>query len=190
MCVDLLNRGANAGEVSAHLGDITAIFVLASKLLYLVARRSEAMRSACRCGKPVSSPEGEQSCVKCGTACCPACAFSLDAATYCARCAESILDAEGIPLALSTQAGPPPRRDRARDAPAPLPSLGGDGAPWVILVARDQVDLYAHLVRAFSRDDKVQVLMDRRRDSSRNPPGTEERLRIHGAAVIRRGGGR
>jgi hypothetical protein len=122
-------------------------------------------------------------------ACCPACAFSLDAATYCARCAESILDAEGIPLTLSTQTGPPPR-ERVRDEPRWLPSLGGDGAPWLILVARDQVDLYAHLVRAFSRDDKVQVLIDRRRDASRNPPGTEERLRIHGAAVIRRAGAR
>jgi hypothetical protein len=146
------------------------------------------MRSVCRCGSPLSSPDGEQTCVRCGTACCPACAFSLDAATYCARCAESILDAEGIPLALSPQAGAPPRRGFAvADLPR-VPSLGGDGAPWLILVARDQVDLYAHLVRAFSRDDKVQVLLDRRRDYSRNPPGTEERLRIHGAAVVRRGG--
>jgi hypothetical protein len=61
-----------------------------------------------------------------------------------------------------------------------------DSAQWLILVAKDQADLYGHLVRAFSRDDKVQILLDRRRDYTRNPAGMEERLRVHGAAVIRR----
>jgi hypothetical protein len=145
------------------------------------------MRLLCRCGNSLLSPRAQQSCVKCGTACCQACAFSLDAAAYCARCAESILDAEGLPLTPTTPAGSPPARDARREAP-PLPSLGGDSAQWLILVARDQIDLYGHLVRAFSRDDKVQILMDRRRDYSRNPPGMEERLRTHGAAVIRRRG--
>lgn len=57
---------------------------------------------------------------------------------------------------------------------------------WVILVARDEPDLFAHLVRAFIRDDKVEVIRDRRKDYSRNPPGMEERLRTHGAAVVKR----
>ena len=41
-------------------------------------------------------------------------------------------------------------------------------------------------MRAFARDDKVVTVMDRRKDYSRNPPGMEDRLRIHGAAVIKR----
>lgn len=143
------------------------------------------MRITCRCGSQLS-PSGadERSCVKCGTPCCPACAFAVDAATYCARCAESLLDAEGIPLTLSAQA---PAAPAAEARPCPRPRVrGSDAAQWLILVARDQVDLYGHLVRAFSRDDKVQILMDRRKDYSRNPPGMEDRLRTHGAAVIRR----
>ena len=80
----------------------------------------------------------------------------------------------------------PSRTDGARQRPH---TSVRDSAQWLILVARDQADLYGHLVRAFSRDDKVQILLDRRRDYSRNPPGMEERLRIHGAAVIRRRAG-
>ena len=79
----------------------------------------------------------------------------------------------------------PPPTEGARQRPHTL-VRGSDSALWLILVAKDQADLYGHLVRAFSRDDKVQILLDRRRDYSRNPPGMEERLRIHGAAVIRR----
>ena len=52
-----------------------------------------------------------------------------------------------------------------------------------------QEEVFSRLPRPFSRDDKVQILLDRRRDYSRNPPGMEERLRIHGAAVIRRRAG-
>jgi len=145
------------------------------------------MRAVCRCGSPMlSSPLGERSCMKCGTSCCSACAFSLDSATYCSRCAESILDAQGVPLVLSTQAGPTWLRGSAGLEPPGSASSRADAAQWLILVARDQADLFAHLVRAFSRDDKVQILLDRRRDYSRNPPGMAERLRTHGAAVIRR----
>jgi hypothetical protein len=56
---------------------------------------------------------------------------------------------------------------------------------WVILVARDQSDLYAHLRDALRGDRKVQVTLDRRKDDSRNPPWVNERLRAHGAVVIR-----
>ena len=61
-----------------------------------------------------------------------------------------------------------------------------DKAQWIILVAKGQPDLFAHLVRAFARDDKVAIVMDRRKDYSRNPPGMEDRLRIRGAAVVKR----
>jgi hypothetical protein len=133
------------------------------------------------------SPDGRQRCRRCETACCPACAFSLDGATYCGRCAESILDLGGIALTVSAQGHPVPGSDWASPELLRRPTLGAAAAPWLILVARDQADLFAHLVRVFSRDDKVEVLMDRRRNASRNPPGMEDRLRVHGAAVIRRG---
>jgi hypothetical protein len=63
-----------------------------------------------------------------------------------------------------------------------------DGHPsmrWLIVVARGQADLYAHLVQAFSRDRKVQVILDRRKDDSRNSPQVTHRLRTHGAVIIR-----
>ena len=68
----------------------------------------------------------------------------------------------------------------------PLAQTLENEAPWVILVARDQPDLFAHLLGAFAGDDKVELVLDRREDYSRNPPGLEDRLRTHGAAVIRR----
>ena len=56
---------------------------------------------------------------------------------------------------------------------------------WLIVVARGQADLYAHLVQAFSRDGKVRVILDRRKDDSRNSPEVTHRLRSHGAVIIR-----
>ena len=56
---------------------------------------------------------------------------------------------------------------------------------WLIIVARGQVELYTHLVQAFSRDQKVRVILDRRKDESRNPPQIAHRLRTHGAVIIR-----
>jgi hypothetical protein len=57
---------------------------------------------------------------------------------------------------------------------------------WLIVVARGQADLYAHLVQAFSRDGKVRVILDRRKDDSRNSPEITHRLRTHGAVIIRK----
>jgi len=71
---------------------------------------------------------------------------------------------------------------RGSQAPA-MPD--GDGR-WIILVARDQPDLFAHLVRSFRNDAKVEVILDRRKDSRRNQPRIEERLRSHGAVVVKR----
>jgi len=56
---------------------------------------------------------------------------------------------------------------------------------WLIIVARGQADLYAHLVQAFSRDGKVRVVLDRRKDDSRNSPQVASRLRTHGAVIVR-----
>lgn len=56
---------------------------------------------------------------------------------------------------------------------------------WLIVVARGQADLYTHLAQAFSRDSKVRVILDRRKDDSRNSPQITHRLRTHGAVIIR-----
>lgn len=66
------------------------------------------------------------------------------------------------------------------------PQLDGQATKrWLIVVARGQADLYAHLVEAFSRDGKVRVILDRREDDSRNSPQVTHRLRTHGAVIIR-----
>jgi hypothetical protein len=66
------------------------------------------------------------------------------------------------------------------------PQMNGQGTKrWLIVVARGQADLYAHLVQAFSRDGKVRVILDRRKDDSRNSPQVTHRLRTHGAVIIR-----
>ena len=73
----------------------------------------------------------------------------------------------------------------------PLPDPDQEHLPgqadrrWLIVVARGQADLYAHLVQAFSRDTKVRVVLDRRKDDSRNSPQVTHRLRTHGAVIIR-----
>jgi len=50
------------------------------------------MEARCRCGSPIHYSFDHLGCIECGAACCPACAFPLESATYCARCAESILE--------------------------------------------------------------------------------------------------
>ncbi len=70
----------------------------------------------------------------------------------------------------------------------PLPTSDPKHVPgqrWLVIVARGQADLYAHLVQAFSHDTKVRVILDRRKDDSRNSPQVTHRLRTHGAVIIR-----
>ena len=57
--------------------------------------------------------------------------------------------------------------------------------------AEAEADLLAELrelLQAFSRDDKVKVILDRRKDDSRNSPQVTHRLRTHGAVIIRQTG--
>jgi hypothetical protein len=64
--------------------------------------------------------------------------------------------------------------------------LNGHAAKrWLIVVARGQTELYSHLVQAFARDTKVRVILDRRKDDTRNSPQVTHRLRTHGAVIIR-----
>ncbi len=118
-------------------------------------------------------------CARCRAACCPICAYAFEAATYCTRCAEVLVERSVTPTEVKAD------RPQVR-AKAVAPSDSSQKTEWIILVARDQGDLFAHLERAFARDDKVQIVVDRRKDYRRNPPGVEERLRIHGAVVVRR----
>ena len=142
------------------------------------------MGKVCSCGSSTTSPTQELHCSKCGGACCPSCVYARDAAHYCSRCAETIVDANGLPLTVSAPAASIWAR------PADVQQANGgtvvSPAQWLVLVARDQPDLFTHLLRAFARDDKVEIVIDRRKDYSRNPPGMEDRLRTHGAAVIKR----
>jgi len=105
------------------------------------------------------------------------CVLVFESATYCTRCAEALID----PHVASVEEAP----TRSSSAAQPT-SVASQRAEWIILVARDQDDLFAHLERAFARDSKVEIIQDRRKDYRRNPPGVEERLRIHGAVVVRR----
>jgi hypothetical protein len=59
----------------------------------------------CGCGSRVTTLLQDLSCLRCGEGCCPACAFAIDSATYCVRCAEAILEAQGVSLKLSFPAG-------------------------------------------------------------------------------------
>ena len=172
-----------AASGPVHLSDLSTLSRLAPNLPLRSPRRSGRVDRVCDCGNRVTSPSQEVICRECGALCCPSCSFALASARYCARCAESMLDADGVPLSLSASARISPQSMRA-GSPNARPS--DDIATWIILVARDQPDLFAHLVRAFARDMKVEIVLDRRKDYRRNPPGMEDRLRTHGAAVIRR----
>jgi hypothetical protein len=66
----------------------------------------------------------------------------------------------------------------------PDAQAAGEAKRWLIVVARGQTELYAHLVHAFAADDKVRVIIDRRQDDSRNSPQIAHRLRTHGVVII------
>lgn len=89
---------------------------------------------------------------------------------------------DSIKLALSLL---PFSTDMKPHATPDQPQNGRPTRRWLIVVSRSQADLYEHLVQAFSRDTKVRVILDRRKDESRNSPQIAHRLRTHGAVVIR-----
>src|SRR4029077_12296060 len=124
-------------------------------------RGCRSLDTICGCGGHLISARQEINCLKCGVACCPSCSLGVDAATYCARCAESVLDAEGIPLRLSVPAAWIWARSARQERSCVLTPW--NRALWVVLVARDQPDLFAHLLGAFARDDKVEIVLDRRK---------------------------
>jgi CheY-like chemotaxis protein len=58
---------------------------------------------------------------------------------------------------------------------------------WILLVRKGQDDVYEHLRRTFQTDTQVEVVMDRRQDSGRNPAWISDRLQTQEVAVIRKG---
>jgi hypothetical protein len=76
------------------------------------------------------------------------------------------------------------RISRGRLMTQPDVRAAGAAKRWLIVVARGQTELYAHLVQAFAADDKVRVIVDRREDDSRNSPQIAHRLRTHGVVII------
>lgn len=50
------------------------------------------MRTTCSCGTPFLRLFDDLGCVECGRQCCSGCAVVLESATYCMRCAESLLE--------------------------------------------------------------------------------------------------
>lgn len=49
------------------------------------------MSSWCHCGHAIAYPLDDLGCIECGQACCHACGVSLESVTYCAKCAETLL---------------------------------------------------------------------------------------------------
>jgi len=111
-------------------------------------------------------------------------AQTIGAATYCARCAESVLHPD------PPFSGFPGSYRLELTAIAPSVSAGsaeeGRTPQWIILVSRDQPDLFEHLTRSFARDDKVEVILDRRMSPATHASSIEERLRLRGVAVVKR----
>jgi hypothetical protein len=50
------------------------------------------METRCRCGTEVRYTFDHLGCIQCGAACCPACSYELESASYCPNCAEALLD--------------------------------------------------------------------------------------------------
>ena len=152
-------------------------FVHWQRACSLVAKEGP-LANICRCGSAIVSPDRALVCVRCRAACCPVCVYVFESANYCTRCAETLVDQRLASVGAANTRSSSPARPTSLDT--------SQSAEWIILVARDQGDLFSHLERAFARDSKVEIILDRRKDYRRNPPGVEERLRIHGAVVVRR----
>jgi hypothetical protein len=136
----------------------------------------------CRCGSTLGACAPGLRCVNCGLACCPACSYVLGTAACCTRCAESVLAARGASLGPAAPA--PPSRSWTGPEPA-TPPPAADTSHWLILVALDEPDLFAHLARSFAGDDKVKVILDRGNLAAAHH-AIEERLRLRGVAVLKR----
>ncbi len=69
-------------------------------------------------------------------------------------------------------------------ATAPARSAAHPAMRWVVVVAREEADVYLYLRETFARDGLVRAVLDRRADPCRSPAWVTARLRAHGVAVI------
>jgi hypothetical protein len=136
----------------------------------------------CRCGSTLGPGSPSLRCIKCGLACCSTCSYVLGSAACCTRCAESVLAAHGASVAPAAP-DPTPRSWLRAELAASTQPVGT--SQWIILVARDQPDLFAHLALSFAGDDKVDVVLDRGNLAAAHH-AIEERLRLRGVAVLKR----
>lgn len=54
------------------------------------------MPGQCGCGTAVRDVFPSLGCLECGASCCPACAISLESATYCSACAGALLESATV----------------------------------------------------------------------------------------------
>ncbi len=62
----------------------------------VTVKEDEAMPPQCRCGTEIHNAFHSFGCLECGAACCPACAISLESATYCPACAGALLESATV----------------------------------------------------------------------------------------------
>jgi hypothetical protein len=61
------------------------------------------MAGRCRCGTEVEFAFNHLGCIECGAACCSACSYQLESTTYCASCAETLLELPRAPATVSNR---------------------------------------------------------------------------------------
>ena len=54
------------------------------------------MPGQCGCGRELPTAYQSLGCLECGASCCPACAISLESATYCPACAGALLESATV----------------------------------------------------------------------------------------------
>lgn len=81
----------------------------------------------------------------------------------------------------------PPAHGQARPRMIMLAGEPRRSNRWILLVRKGQDGVYEHLRHVFQTDTQVEVVMDRRQDSRRNPGWISDRLRTREVAVIRKG---
>src|SRR2546426_7630559 len=83
------------------------------------------MQSRCRCGSPVRYRFCQVACIECSEGCCPACTVVLESATYCVRCADSILFIPSEPPKIRRSLGRFRRVTRRQGGAATQAALAG-----------------------------------------------------------------
>jgi hypothetical protein len=54
--------------------------------------KEELMGARCQCGSEVRNTFDHLGCIQCGSACCPACSYTLESTHYCIACGQDLLE--------------------------------------------------------------------------------------------------